>query len=73
MEKHFYDTLRKYGVVGLMLAYFLYQDSHNRDLDRQDRRNNIKIMETITEKVTDLNTRVTVIEVKLEKLKQSTK
>lgn len=68
MDQDILKALKKYGVIGLILAYFLYQDNHNRELDRQDRKNNIKVMETLAEKVGDLNTRMTVMEVRLEKL-----
>lgn len=71
MEQHFFNALKKYGVIGLMLAYFLYQDNHNRELDRQDRKNNIRMMETLADKVGDLNTRITIMEVRLEKLKEN--
>lgn len=61
--EHFYkDIVKKYGVIGIMLVYFLYQDNHSRDLDRKDRVNNIRLMEILTTKVNDINTRVTVLE-----------
>ncbi|MGL5714593.1 MAG: hypothetical protein ACRCX2_16350 [Paraclostridium sp.] len=68
MENHFFAVLKKYGIVGVILAYFLYQDNNSRELDRQDRKNNIRMMETLADKIGDLNTRITVLEIRLDKL-----
>ncbi|MGL5797624.1 MAG: hypothetical protein ACRCYT_05385 [Cetobacterium sp.] len=66
MEQFYKDIIKKYGIIGIILVYFLYQDNHSRQLDRQDRMNNIKLMEMLTSKVNDINTRVIILEKKSE-------
>lgn len=67
IKKEFFSLFKKYGVFGAILLYFLIQDNETRKLDREDRKKNIVVMETLVEKVNETNTRVTVIETKLEK------
>lgn len=67
MKAEFFSLFKKYGVFGAILLYFLLQDHETRKLDREDRKKNIVVMETLVQKVNETNVRVTVIETKLEK------
>ena len=66
-ESFVIDSAKKYGIFGLLLLYFLYQDHTTRELDREDRKNNISIMKTLIEEVKSIDTRVTVLESKMNR------
>lgn len=55
--------IKRYGIVGLILCYFLWMDYESRLLDREDRKNNVKIMEQLTERIADMDTRIKVLEI----------
>lgn len=73
MEKHLFNALKKYGLTGIVLCYFLIQDNNSRQLDRKERENNINIIRTLAEKITDMNTRITIMEFRLDKLTEDKK
>lgn len=56
------EILKKYGAVGLVLGYFLVMDYDSRMLDRQDRKNNVLLMEQIAKQIQALDNRVAILE-----------
>lgn len=60
------EFIKRWGLLGLIAFYFLFQDYQNRELDRQDRRDNVAVMKTLVESVNKIDSRVTVIETRLD-------
>lgn len=60
------EFIKRWGALGLIAFYFLWQDYQNRELDRQDRKDNITVMKTLVESVNKIDSRVTVIETRLD-------
>ncbi|MGL6023783.1 MAG: hypothetical protein ACRC0F_04130 [Cetobacterium sp.] len=62
LKKEIFEMFKKYGIVGVILAYFLVQDYQDRELERQQRKNDIEFIKTLVNKVEDINTRTKVLE-----------
>ncbi|MGL5962509.1 MAG: hypothetical protein ACRCZ0_11270 [Cetobacterium sp.] len=72
MEKTGYaiKQIEKYGVFGLILLYFLFQDHQTRLLDREYRTKQIDVMNDLHDKIEALNTKIYIFENKVEILEK---
>lgn len=70
MEQIFLSPLKKYGVIGLILGYFIMQDYTTREIDRAVRKKHMEVLETLSHNLVDINTRVTILEVRMEKVEE---
>lgn len=70
MEQIFLSPLKKYGLIGLILGYFIMQDYATREIDRAVRKRHMEVLESLSHNLVDINTRVTILEVRMEKVEE---
>lgn len=59
--------LKKYGILGIILMYFIWQDNESRREDREVRKDTIKAMKVLSAKVMDNDKRISILEYVVEK------
>lgn len=66
----FNSVISEYGILGIIILFFIYKDTKNMESDRKDREMNRKVLGEIQKSIASSNVEIAKIEVRTKNLEK---